>query len=301
MKWHLFGLQAGLLAFALAFPEASPAQGVAATDGQAKAVFRAFDLNESGWLSGRELVACDCSAYDTDRNKEITWEEFRSGYARAPLFARTTENAQRAPVTAPAARTDDPASPMRAASTPVPKPTPADARAQPRFQVGQTVEVNVDGTWYKATIVNIRDGRYALSRHDRSYGVTTDNEWIEGDKLRPFVAKPVTAPAVAGLPRSVPSGLFECMTYGTGASVGKMRIATNAISSGVTPDGGGAQHRFSYDASTGAISWADGMTIAGWTVEQAYLKLSQDGTPVINLHYRSRAGGNLNSMSCTRR
>jgi hypothetical protein len=27
---------------------------------QAKAIFQAFDLNSSGWLSGREVAACDC-------------------------------------------------------------------------------------------------------------------------------------------------------------------------------------------------------------------------------------------------
>jgi hypothetical protein len=163
------------------------------------------------------------------------------------------------------------------------------------------VEVNVNGTWYKASIVNVQNGRYALSRHDRSYGVTTDNEWVDADRLRPFVAKPVVAPAVAGLPQSIPVGLYTCVTYGTtNATVGKLRILSSSASSGVTPDGSGAQHRYTYDASTGAITWADGMKISGWTVEKALYGTTTGGKANINLHYRLRAGGNLNSMYCQR-
>jgi len=114
-----------------------------------------------------------------------------------------------------------------------------------------------------------------------------------------WVCAASAAPPVAGLPASVPEGFYSCMTYGSvSASVGKLRILGGGLSSGVTPDGTGPQHHYSYDASTGAITWADGMKVAGWTVEQALYRPS-GGKPNINLHYRLRAGGNLNSMSCT--
>jgi hypothetical protein len=41
------------------------------------------------------------------------------------------------------------------------------------------------------------------------------------------------------------------------------------------------------------------MKIVGWTVEQAFYRPTSNGKPNINLHYRLRAGGNLNSMSCS--
>ena len=106
--------------------------------------------------------------------------------------------------------------------------------------------------------------------------------------------------ACSGRLPSVPEGLYSCVTYGSvNASIGKLRILSGTASSGVTPDGSGAQHRYSYDAATGAITWADGMKVSGWTVEQALYRPSA-GKPNINLHYRLRAGGELNSMYCLR-
>lgn len=266
----------------VALPHATlRAQDPASAAARVKTYFRAFDLNEDGWLSGKEVAACDCRAYDSDGNAEITWEEFLAGYARAPLFGGGTAAAPRTPPAAPV-----PAAPVPAAQTP--------------YQIGQMVEVNVDGTWYKASIVGIQNGRYALSRHDRSYGVTTDNEWVPAERLRPFVAKPTVAPKVAGLPASVPTGTYDCVLYGVGGNVGQLRIVGDGISSGITRDGSGGTHRFSYDASTGAMSWPGGMTIVGFTVEQAFYRPETTGRPNINLHYRRSAGGNLNSMYCTR-
>jgi hypothetical protein len=125
--------------------------------------------------------------------------------------------------------------------------------------------------------------------------------WVSAERLRAFVAAPIAAPAVAGLPQSVPEGLYTCVTYGTvNMTVGKLRIASNNSSSAIIKDGSGAQHRYAYDVATGAITWAEGMKIAGWTVESALYRPSADGRPNINLHYRLREGGNLNSMSCQR-
>jgi hypothetical protein len=262
-----------LLSVFLALPlSAAAAQDPSSPEARVKVIFRAFDLNSNASLSGSEITGCGCGGYDADGNGQITWEEFRAGYAQAPLFGGAPRPV--APAAAPAAQT--------------------------RFAVGDTVEVNVDGTWYRASVVGIRDGRYALSRQDRAFGVTTDNEWVAAERLRPYVAPAAVLPRIPGLPQSVPVGTYSCMTYGTGSNVGKLRILGNGVSSGVTPDGAGGEHRFSYDAATGAITWADGMKIAGWAVEMALFKPLADGKPNINLHYRLRAGGNLNSMSCLR-
>jgi hypothetical protein len=281
---------------ALNFVDPAPARAQdPSAEARVKTIFRALDLNGSGWLSGRELEACDCRAYDTDRNGEVTWDEFRVGYARAPLFGGNAKS------TADAAERASPRPPAAGASV-APAASAPSVAANAGYQIGQTVEVNVDGVWHTASIVGIRDGRYALSRHDRSYGVTTSDEWVDAEKLRPYVAKArVPTPPAAALPTAIPTGDYACTTYGTHQSIGKLRIYGAGSSSGVTPDGSGPQHRFTYDSASGTLRWVDGMTIAGWTVEAAEYRPELSGTPNINLHYRLRAGGNLNSMSCTRR
>jgi hypothetical protein len=275
---------AGLLTLALFAAAAASAQSPSAPDARVKVIFQAFDLNESGWLSGREVKACDCLAYDTDGNGEVTWAEFKAGYARAPLFGATPP---RASAQQGVARRAEPAAPV------------ADARAS--YRVGQEVEVNVDGTWYQATVVGARDGRFALSRHDRSQGVTTSDEWITADRLRPWVAPPHVATASrTPAPTALPLGDYVCTTYQTNAMVGVLRLYGGGLSSGVTRDGSGPQRRYAYDPAAGTLRWDGGLTIAGWTVEAAEYRPQSDGRPNINLHYRLRAGGNLNSMSCLR-
>jgi len=294
------GGAAWLLALTVAAPLS--AQNPTSVEARVKVLFQAFDLNESGWLSGRELAACNCQAYDANHNGEITWEEFRTGFARAPLFdlggkAGDDDGARQAtpPVTTAVAPG------QRGAKADAAAAAAAKPAGKTAYQVGQTVEVNVKGTWYPATIVDIRDGRYALSRHDQAFGVTTSTEWISADQLRPFTPKPrVATPSATALPAAVPNGSYDCMTYGLATSVGRMRIS-GGMSSGVTPDGSGPQHRFTYDATSGSMRWPEGLSIVGFTVEQAEYRTETNGTPVINLHYRRQAGGNLNSMSCTRR
>ena len=41
--------------------------------------FQRFDGNQSGWLSGRELIECQCKSYDKDRDNEVTKAEFLAG------------------------------------------------------------------------------------------------------------------------------------------------------------------------------------------------------------------------------
>lgn len=41
--------------------------------------FQRFDGNQSGWLSGRELIECQCKSYDNDGDNEVTKAEFFAG------------------------------------------------------------------------------------------------------------------------------------------------------------------------------------------------------------------------------
>jgi hypothetical protein len=166
MSLHRFVLQSALCAFGATLWTAVTAQPSAVQQARVRAIFTGFDLNASGWLSGKEILACGCRHYDTDQNGEITWEEFRAGYARALL--------PDADAAARGAR--QPEGPGRAERASTQALATASGAGGSPFQVGQTVEVNIDGVWHKASIVNVRDGRYALSRHDRGYGVTTDEE-----------------------------------------------------------------------------------------------------------------------------
>jgi hypothetical protein len=267
-------------------------------------LFDAFDLNNNGSLSGRELAACSCAMYDTNTNNEITWDEFRVGFAKAPLFDLGGPGPDDAPSARPATGAPQPPATPGAAAKPKAgmAATQAAGRAgKATYDVGEQVEVNVAGTWYPATIVGVRDGRYSLSRHDRSFGVTTDNDWVAADRLRPYTAPPRTAtPSATALPAAVPTGDYDCVTYGIATSVGKLRIYSGGMSSGVTRDASGPQHRFVYTPGSGTLLWPEGLTIAGWRVEAAEYRPESNGTPSISLHYRRQAGGNLNSMSCTR-
>ena len=271
-------------------PAAAHAQNRASVDARAKAAFGAFDLNESGWLSGREITACDCRSYDSDRNGEITWDEFRAGWARAPLFGDGA---------APRGREVP-----QAATNPPLTQRPAPANTAGKYSVADRVQVSVDGSWHSATVIQVRNGEYRLARDDRAYGVASSEEWIAENRLRPFVDTPTPArPPTSNLPSSVPTGSYACTTYqtGGGANVGELHVLGGNVSSGVTRDGSGPQHKFTYDATTGAIAWEGGLQIAGFTVERAEYRPGTDGKPNINLHYRRQAGDNLNSMSCTRR
>jgi hypothetical protein len=196
------------------------------------------------------LAACNCQTYDADHNGEITWAEFRSGFAKAPLFdlgSKAADDDDARPVSTLVASPTAPASQRGAKPAAGTAAAPAKPVSKTSYDVGQMVEVNVNGTWHAATIVNIRDGRYALSRHDQTLGVTTSEEWISADRLRPFTPKPRVATASATqFPAAVPNGSYDCVTYGLSTSVGKMRVS-GGVSSGVTPDGSGPQHRFTYD------------------------------------------------------
>lgn len=267
---------AALASCLAALPHAATAQDPASAAAGVRARFRTFDINEDGWLSGRELDACRCRAADRDGDNEVTWAEYAGAAGPAGAAA--------------------PVEPTRTAPTPA-----ARAAARTPYEVGQMVELYVDGGWVRATIVGSRNGRYQLSRHDRTFGVTTSEEWIGAERLRPFVAPPrVPTVAAVALPAAVPTGDYACTTYGSSQAVGRLRILGRGLSSELTRDGSG-QRRFAYDAGTGTLQWDGGLTILGWTVEAAEYRPQTDGTPSINLHYRQQAGGHLQSIYCLRR
>ena len=60
-------------------------QAPAVAQGTSKVVrdteFKKWYANESGWLSGNELIACKCAAYDTDGDNEVTADEYKKGKA----------------------------------------------------------------------------------------------------------------------------------------------------------------------------------------------------------------------------
>ena len=177
----------------------------------------------------------------------------------------------------------------------------AQGAAASSYRPGDRVEVNVDGTWYAASVANVMDDRYRIQRDDHTFGVSSTEEWVSADRLRPLAARPAAAPrAVGGLPNAVPAGLYSCTLFGSGNTAGKLRILSGTTSSGVTPDGAGPQHQFTYDPASGAMTWIGGLQIFSWTVEQGVYGPDTRGIPNITLHYRMRAGGNLNSMGCKR-
>ena len=187
------------------------------------------------------------------------------------------------------------------AGSPVAGVTTGHGQAPARYRPGDRVEINVNGTWYAASVTNVADDRYRVQRDDHTFGVSSTDEWVSADRLRPLAAKVAAAPAVVkGLPNAVAAGLYSCTLFGSGNTAGKLRILGATTSSGVTPDGAGPPHQFTYDPASGSMSWIGGLQIFSRTVEQALYGPDPKGVPNITLHYRLRAGGNLNSMGCKR-
>jgi hypothetical protein len=217
----------------------------------------------------------------------------RDGYGRAREWVTPADLRRLAPERAQATtRAADAQQSARGGAAP--------AVAGSRYRPGDRVEINVDGTWYAASVASVQDDRYRVQRDDHTFGVSSTGEWVSPARLRPLVTKPAASRPVAGLPNAVPAGLYSCTLFGSGNTAGKLRILNGTTSSGVTPDGGGPQHQFTYDPASGVITWAGGLQIFSWTVEQASYGPDAKGVPNINLHYRLRAGGNLNSMGCRR-
>ncbi len=257
---------------AAATPHVAQAQTSDEAAARAQARFRELDLDSDGVLAGREVENCRCRSYDTDGDGQLTKREFYLGFM---LAAFENQQGQASATTAP---------------------------QQGKFSPGDRVELYVDGTWYPATVLTARDASYRLARDDRTFGVASSDEWVSENRLRPYVDRPTPARPPAGrLPNAIPLGLYVCVTYGTyNTTVGRLRILGDGVASGITSDGSGPQRRFTYDPASGDIAWTGGLQIAGWTVERTVYAPQTNGVPNINLHYRMRAGGNLNSMYCKR-
>jgi hypothetical protein len=54
--------------------------------------FQRFDGNQSGWLSGKELAACQCKSYDRDGDNEVTKAEFFAGRGVALQTNKPTDD-----------------------------------------------------------------------------------------------------------------------------------------------------------------------------------------------------------------
>src|SRR6185369_15651450 len=54
--------------------------------------FQRFDGNQSGWLSGKELIECQCKSYDTSGDNEVTKTEFFEGRGVTKPANKATTN-----------------------------------------------------------------------------------------------------------------------------------------------------------------------------------------------------------------
>lgn len=61
----------------------------------AEGSFKKFDANKSGWLSGNELISCNCKQYDTDGDNEVTLQEFFTGQGIKSPATTSTANANK--------------------------------------------------------------------------------------------------------------------------------------------------------------------------------------------------------------
>lgn len=178
------------------------------------------------------------------------------------------------------------------------------AAAQSRFRPGDRVEVDVGGTWHPATVASVQNGRYAVHRDVDAYGVSSSAQPVSADRLRPLVVRPAAAPrpAAGSLPSSIPAGRYVCTTYaGYSTTLGVIRVVGDGAYTGMNASGTGPRQRFAYDAGSGAVRWAGGR-IPGlaWPVQDSRYAVDARGNGFIVVHYQLRAGGNVDSMSCTR-
>ena len=57
----------------------------------------------------------------------------------------------------------------------------ASAQDQSTFNVGDTIEVQLNGTWSKARLLEVKDGSYRINYPDKTYHY---DEWVKADRMR---------------------------------------------------------------------------------------------------------------------
>jgi hypothetical protein len=136
---------------ATALAATAGAQDPGSFEGRLKARFRSYDMNESGWLSGREIDSCACRVFDQNDDGTVTWDEFRDGATRAAA-------GQQRAVAKDAA--------------------PAGGAA---YEIGDRVEVLYENRWQRGSVVGVRDGRYQVSRDG---WIVLQNTWFAPAEMR---------------------------------------------------------------------------------------------------------------------
>lgn len=180
----------------------------------------------------------------------------------------------------------------------------SSAAQPPRFGIVDRVEVNYGGTWYPGVITGVDGNRYQVKRDD----YTQDFKWLDASLIRPLgYAKPAPSRPRTALPPRIPTGVYSCWTItsgfgssnSTGSAMGDIRITGAGTYTGLSRNGAGPSGRYSYDASTGIVSW-EGGKVAGFfgTPTETTFAIDTKGSPYLDIVYRVRAGGNLFNLSC---
>ena len=182
----------------------------------------------------------------------------------------------------------------------------AAGESQRAYKIPDRVEVDYGGTWYPGNIYAVRDGRYKVMRDT----YTSDDRWVTTADLRPlaYAARKTPAPT-SPLPREVPTGAYVCTTIAAGfysgsstnTTIGTLHVVGSGVYTSLTKEGAGTRSRFSYEPSSGKVTW-DGGSLKGFfgKVVESRFSLDNRGVPYFGVVYRVRDGGNLFDLSCRR-
>lgn len=126
----------------------------------------------------------------------------------------------------------------------------AATTAATTYRVGEQVQVDWKGTWYKGTILETGSGRYKIryAGYDASW-----DEWVPPARLRK-TTQPTAAEQKAA---SSPVGRYQCATFDAGQLniVAEFTLAANGTYVDSFRKGSG---RYTYDAKTGRIRFLSG-------------------------------------------
>jgi hypothetical protein len=173
------------------------------------------------------------------------------------------------------------------------------------YKIPDRVEVDYGGTWYPGNVYAVRDGRYKVMRDK----YTSDDRWVTSAELRPLAAAVRKTAAATSLPRDVQTGSYVCTTIAagfssgssTGTTIGTLQVVGSGVYTSLTKEGTGTRSRFSYDPSSGNVTW-DGGSLKGFfgKVVESRFGIDNRGVPYFAVVYRVREGGNLFDLSCRR-